>query len=366
MTTYVCPLDLGPADGITVAIKDTIDVKGVPTRAGSKALDDAAPATAHAEVVARLLKAGARIVGKTTLHELAFGVSGINDYAGTAVNVNFPDLIPGGSSSGSAAAVAEGSARIALGTDTGGSVRIPAACCGVYGLKPTYGRVSRKGVMPEVTSLDCVGPFANTVADIEWAMSAIDPTFAPEEVTNARIGYLPGQASPEIDAMVRGALSHESITVDDIALPAFMEAFTAGVAIINAENWAALGPIQTTGKVNPDVGDRIYAARLVTPEEVAASEEVRARITAEIDALFESFDVIALPTLSEAPPTLERARTDPTAVAVTRNVRAFNLSGHPALAMPLGALNGAPVSLQLVGPKGRDALVCAVAALLTS
>jgi amidase len=164
--------------------------------------------------------------------------------------------------------------------------------------------------------------------------------------------------------MVRAALTHDGVKVEEIDLPSFMDAFEAGVAIINAENWAALGPIQATGKVNPDVGDRIYAARLVTPEDVAASEKVRARITAEIDALFERFDVIALPTISEAPPTLERARTDPTAVAVTRNVRAFNLSGHPALAMPLGALNGAPVSLQLVGPKQRDALVCAVARLL--
>ncbi|WP_460274210.1 amidase [Celeribacter sp. ULVN23_4] len=366
MTTYVCPLDLGPEEGVTVAIKDTIDIEGLPTRAGSKALDDAAPATAHAEVVAGLLNAGARIVGKTTLHELAFGVSGINDYAGTAVNAKFPDLIPGGSSSGSAAAVAEGSARVALGTDTGGSVRIPAACCGVYGLKPTYGRVSRKGVMPDATSLDCVGPFANSIADIEWAMSAIDPSFEAERIEAARIGYLPGQATPEIDAMVRAALAHDGVTVEEIDLPSFMDAFEAGVAIINAENWAALGPIQATGKVNPDVGDRIYAARLVTPDDVAASEEVRTRITTEIDALFETYDVIALPTLSEAPPTLERARTDPTAVAVTRNVRAFNLSGHPALAVPLGALSAAPVSLQIVGPKQRDALVCAVAALLTA
>ncbi|SFK26118.1 amidase [Celeribacter neptunius] len=365
MSSYVSRFCLGTEGGVTVAIKDTIDIKGLPTRAGSKALEEAAPAADHAEVVQNLLDAGAEITGKTTLHELAFGVSGINDHAGTAVNAKFPDLIPGGSSSGSAAAVAEGSARIALGTDTGGSVRIPAACCGVYGLKPTFGRVSRKGVMPDATSLDCVGPFANSIEDLEWAMSAIDPTFTPERVESARIGYLPGQATPEIDAMVRAALEHEGTRVEEVTLPSFLAAFEAGVAIINAENWAALGSIQATGKVSPDVGDRIYAARLVTPEEVATSEEIRSRITAEIDALFTKVDVIALPTLSQAPPTLTRARTDPTAVAVTRNVRAFNLSGHPALAMPLGALNDAPVSLQLVGPKQRDALLCAVAGLLT-
>lgn len=366
MTTYVERLSIGPADGIALAVKDTIDIAGHPTRAGSRALDDAAPATRNADAVQALLDAGARIVGKTTLHELAFGVSGINDHAGTAVNAHFPALIPGGSSSGSAAAVAEGSARIALGTDTGGSVRIPAACCGVYGLKPSFGRISRRGVMPERTSLDCVGPFAASLADIVWAMQAMDPTFRPETVTRARIGYLPGQASPEIEARVRAALDRPGISVEEIALPSFHEAFDAGVAIINSENWAALGPIQATGKVNPDVGDRIYAARLVTPEAVAGAEAVRARIRAEIDAVLARVDVIALPTLADAPPTLERARTDPTAVAVTRNVRTFNLSGHPALAMPLDPLDGAPVSLQLVGLHGRDALVCAVAGLLES
>lgn len=364
MTTYVQTLSIGPDDGMSVAIKDTIDIAGWPTRAGSPALDDAAPAARNARVVDLLLAASAHIVGKTTLHELAFGVSGINDHAGTAVNARFPDLIPGGSSSGSAAAVAEGSARVAIGTDTGGSVRIPAACCGVWGMKPTYGLVSRDGVMPPVSSLDCVGPFAATLEDLEWAMSVIAPGFVPERLDSARIGWLPGQADLAIEAAVRSALDRAGIEVIDVALPAFTEAFEAGVSLINAENWASLGSLLDGGKVNPSVAARIAAGQHVTETQLAEAEAARARITAEIDALLDTVDVLALPTLAAPPPTVDLACADPTAVAVTRNVRSFNLSGHPALAMPLPPLSGAPVSLQLVGAKGADARVCAVAALI--
>ncbi|MBT9383556.1 amidase [Pseudooceanicola sp. CBS1P-1] len=364
MTTYVTRLSLGDPAGPAIAVKDSIDIAGFPTRAGCPALEDAPPAPAHAEVVERLLAAGGHVLGKTTLHELAFGVSGINDHAGTAVNAQFPELIPGGSSSGSAAAVAEGSARIAIGTDTGGSVRIPAACCGVWGLKPSYGRLSRKGVMPAESSLDCVGPFAATLEDLEWAMAAMDPGFVARRIKTARVAYLSGQATPAIDAAVRAALRTPEIAVHEAELPAAAEAFEAGVSLINAENWAASGPLLETGKVHPAVAARIAAGADVDADEIARAEAVRARITAQIDALLGQAEVIALPTLADAPPTLELARRDPTAVAVTRNVRAFNLSGHPALAMPLAPLNGAPVSLQLVGARGADALVCAVAALI--
>jgi len=364
MSAYVLSLDLGPDDGVSVAVKDTIDIAGHPTRAGSAALDDAPPAAGHAEVVTRMLQAGARIVGKTVLHELAFGVSGINDHAGTPVNPAFPDLIPGGSSSGSAVAVAEGSARVALGTDTGGSVRIPAACCGVFGLKPGFGRVSRRGVMPATTSLDCVGPFARTIEDIEWAMAAIAPGFVAERVGAARVAYLPDRAETAIEAAVRAALARPGVTLEEVTLPSFDAAFAAGVAVINAENWAALGPLTGTGRLAPDVERRLCAAQGTTAEDVAAAEAVRARFCAEIDTVLQAFDVIALPTLAAPPPSLARARTDPSAVAVTQNVRGFNLSGHPALAMPLAPLNGAPVSVQLVGRMGAEARICAVAALL--
>jgi len=157
-------LNLGTAGGVTVAVKDCIDIAGYPTKSGSGALADRGPAKRHADVVEGILQGGGLIVGKANMHELAYGVTGINRVFGTPVNPRFPTFIPGGSSSGSAAAVAAGLARIAIGSDTGGSIRMPATCCGVFGLKPTFGRISRRGCEPAETSLDCIGPFAQDVA----------------------------------------------------------------------------------------------------------------------------------------------------------------------------------------------------------
>lgn len=152
----ILPLDQG-GDGPRVAVKDVIDIAGTPTRAGSRALADRPAAATHARAVQHLLDAGCRIVGKANMHELAFGMTGVNDWTGTPVNPRYPNLVPGGSSSGSATAVAAGLWDWALGTDTGSSIRAPAACCGVVGLKPTFGRLSRHGLTPENSSLDCVG-----------------------------------------------------------------------------------------------------------------------------------------------------------------------------------------------------------------
>ncbi|MFG1380995.1 amidase [Xanthobacter versatilis] len=360
MSIFVKTLSLG-ADGPRVAVKDTIDIAGEPTMAGSRALADAAPATEHAEVVARALAAGCRIVGKTTLHELAFGVTGINDWSGTPENPKWPHLVPGGSSSGSAAAVAAGLADFALGTDTGGSVRIPAACCGVFGLKPTFGRVSRHGVMPTDSTIDCVGPIATSADMLMRAMEIIDPTFARRSVNAPRIGRVAVKANPAIHRAVNEALAASGVESRDVKLAGLEAAFSAGLAIINAENVTGLGHLLQTGLVGDDVARRLAQAAAVTREEIAAAEFVRAAFTAEIDALLEALDVLVLPTMPEFPPTLAEARGDLSAVGMTTFVRPFNLSGHPAATVPLLAENGAPAGLQVVGRKGEDALVLAVA-----
>src|ERR1700747_2012230 len=152
--------------GLRVGVKDSIDVAGFPTRMASACFADAPPAPQHAAVVRSLLNAGCRIVGKTNLHELAYGLTGINRWTGTPLNPRSPARVPGGSSSGSAVAVAAGLVDFALGNDTGGSIRLPAACCGVVGLKPSFGRVSRTGVHPEHSTLDCVGPLAGEVCEV--------------------------------------------------------------------------------------------------------------------------------------------------------------------------------------------------------
>jgi amidase len=359
---FVCAADLGPKDGPTVAVKDTIDIAGLPTQSGSRAFADAPPATAHAAVVQSVLDAGGRIVGKTTLHELAFGMTGINDWAGTPPNPLFPDLVPGGSSSGSAAAVAAGLVDFAIGTDTGGSVRMPAAHCGIFGLKPTHGRISRAGVAPAVSSLDCVGPMAATMDGLIAAMAMMDPTFLPDESPTGvlRLGLPEVEADPAIHAAVSKAVEASGAEAQAIALPSLEDAFAAGLTIINAENWSAFGALSGSDLLGPDVRARLLKAGATTAEAVALAEEVRARFTREVDAALAKVDALALPTLPGFPMTVAEARAGKIDLRASLLIRPFNLSGHPALALPLPAEGGKPVSLQLVGRKGGEAALCAL------
>lgn len=366
MTVFVAEIGLG-GSGPAVGVKDTIDIAGYPTRAGSRSLERAAPAAATAPVVERLVQAGYRIVGKTTMHELAFGTTGINAWAGTPVNVKFPAYVPGGSSSGSAAAVAAGLVDVALGTDTGGSVRVPAACCGVYGLKPTFGRVSRQGVMPAHSTLDCVGPFAADMEGLVACMRVIDPTFGPLPVLDGvSLGVLDVAARAEIRQAVADAVSRSGLPAGQAVLPGFAAAYAAGLVIINAETWAACKDLVATGLVGPDVAHRLRLAAQVTADELAAAEKVRLEFTAEVDAALRQHRILALPTMADAPPLLAEAADTTKLVGMTSLVRPFNVSGHPAIAIPLPSGNGFPISLQLVAAKGDDELLCAAALHIAS
>src|ERR1700722_10842011 len=204
MTTFITRYDT-TGSGIRLAVKDLIDMAGEPTTAGCRAVaEKAAPAAADAACLAGAREAGARIVGKTNLHELALGVTGVNEWYGTPVNPLDPGLVPGGSSSGSAVAVATGEADVAYGSDTGGSVRIPAAWCGTTGLKTTWGRIPLEGVWPLAPSFDTVGPMARSVGGLVTGMQLLEPGFTVAEARSADLSV--GRLAIEADPLITSAL----------------------------------------------------------------------------------------------------------------------------------------------------------------
>jgi amidase len=355
-------LSLGTLGGVTVVVKDCIDIAGYATRSGSGALMDRDAAQEHADVVAGIVQGGGHIVGKASMHELAYGVTGINRLFGTPVNPRFPTLIPGGSSSGSAAAVASGLAQIAIGSDTGGSIRMPATCCGVLGLKPTFGRVSRKGCEPAESSLDCIGPFARDVAGLELAMRLIDPSYvsAPAPAV-LRLGKIATCAQADVDAAVDRALVQVSGTVVVIDLPLLEEAFQAGITIMAAECWSAFGMLTGDPRMGEDVRARLLAAQKVTQDQVAQAEQVRTAFATAVDDALAEVDILVLPTLPAVPPALDELGDAAAILRLTALVRPFNLSGHPALSIPIEGPNGRPAGMQIVAKRGADAQLCAVA-----
>ncbi|MEX0493017.1 amidase [Raoultella terrigena] len=351
---FISRFTLGAGE-LTFAAKDTLDIAGHPTRAGSPVLQGALPASRHAAVIQRLLENGCRLLGKTTLHELAFGVTGINAWSGTPLNPHYPALIPGGSSSGSATVVAAGEVDFALGTDTGGSVRMPAACCGVVGLKPTWGRVSRDGVIPAHSSLDCVGFFAREVATLRSALEkALGETAAQFPAQRGEYGFISGLASAEIDRLILARLAQAGVELSAVTLPGFSEAHEAGLTIISQENWQAFHAIVDAPELAADVALRIRAGAEISPAQRQAAEQVRAAFTRAVDAQLTITPFILLPTLPALPPTLQEAADPLRVVNLTRLVRPFNLSGHPALTLPVGEIDQRPVALQIVGGKNRE------------
>ncbi|HEX4503278.1 MAG TPA: amidase [Scandinavium sp.] len=354
---------LGEGD-LHFAVKDTLDVAGYRTQAGCPALENAPVAEQHASVVATLLNKHCVLTGKTTLHELAFGVTGINPWSGTPLNPRYPALIPGGSSSGSAAVVASGEADFSIGTDTGGSVRMPAACCGIIGLKPGYGVLSRKGVMPADSSLDCVGVFSRDAQVLRQVTTRLSVTVDAPLATLPTMSFI-SAATPEIDSLILSFLAERDISPQPTNLPTLDDAHRAGLAIISHENWLALSPLLASGKVSTDVATRIRAGADVSTQALQDAERIRARFTAQVDALLTQTPLLALATLPELPPTLDEARDPLSVVNLTRLVRPFNLSGHPALTLPVGEIDGRPVSLQLIAAKGHDGLLVQAAEWLT-
>ena len=356
--------------GLRVAIKDLIDMAGLPTTAGCQEVERrAVPAAADASCLAGIRAAeaagGVRIVGKTNLHELAFGVSGINAAYGTPVNPLDAGRIPGGSSSGSAVAVASGEADIALGTDTGGSIRVPAACCGIVGLKTTWGRVPLQGCWPLSPSLDTIGPMASSVARIVEGMDLLEPGFAIASVgasTPSVIGRLrpPADCDPGVDAAIDAALRASGIESIEVEFPDWPLLQDACLALLLAEAWASDRHLldRSDNFVSAMTQGRLGAGADVPPAAVAAAHVQRAKSLDALRSLFTRVEALALPSAPMLAPTLE----DGPAALIAAYTRPGNLLGTPSLSLPIpvppqlrvAATAHLPASLQLLGLPGDE------------
>ncbi|HEX2850672.1 MAG TPA: amidase [Acidimicrobiales bacterium] len=359
MATFIEVLD-SSGDGPRLAVKDLIDVEGVPTTAGSRAQAAiAGPAAADAPCVAVARAAGARIVGKTNLHELAYGASGINPWFGTPENPLDASRVPGGSSSGSAVAVATGQADVALGTDTGGSVRLPSACCGTAGLKTTFGRIPTAGVWPLAQSLDTIGPMAADVAGVVLGMSLLEDGFAPSPVDGRRprVGRIRNVVAldPVVDEAVDRALAAAEVDVIDVTLPGWQASMGAFMVLIATEAWVNDAPLlaRDPDGIGADVTTLLRAGSALGGAEIRAARAAAVAWRAEVAAALADVDALALPTLPTFPPRLDE---DPGSMIL--HTAAVNVAGNPALVLPVPAGGPLPASLQLIGPwYGEEQLV---------
>jgi amidase len=357
VSTWILRLD-EPGDGPRVAVKDIIDVAGTPTTAGCAVLARIAePATVDAPCLAGLRAADAAVVGKANLHELACGGTGVNPHFGTPVNPFDPTRIPGGSSSGSAVALADGEVDVAIGTDTAGSVRTPSACCGTVGLKTTFGRVPVDGVWPLAPSLDTVGPMARDVAGTIAGMALLEPGFAADPDPSPAIGRvrLP-DVDPAVDAAVDDLLARAEVEVVDVRLPGWDAAVDAGWAVMFHEVWRVDRVLYEVdaGGIGADVRERLEEGRAVSSDRYHAALAHRAVWRAELAAAFARTPVLAWPTIAMFP-----TRIDEPAPNTRRTNIIVNLAGHPSLALPAPTGGPFPASVQLCGPDRSEALLCA-------
>jgi amidase len=362
---------------LSLAVKDNIDMKGVVTTAGSQYLADTSPpALRDAECMAIARERNVQIVGKTNLSEFAVSPSGLNDYFGTPRNPfkEWPRLIPGGSSSGSAVAVARGEADVAFGTDTAGSIRVPAACCGIMGLKTTFGLVSIKGVFPiEPKHLDTVGPMGKDIPHVVQGMDLLQTGFAARyraavaakpSAKDIKIGrlYLSG-TDPKIDKAVDEALAEghfRVIALDQSFKAKWDQAMTDGNTLAAAGAWISNQQYLDKIRVRVRTKAVILLGRLLYPAQYQTALHRLREWRHALHKIFKKVDFIALPTLQVMPPRIPiigKIALLEARILKMQNTAAVNFAGNPALAIPIPIEHERiPVtSLQLVGPRLSEA-----------
>lgn len=360
--------DRGPLHGVPISLKDLIDVRGVPTTAASR-VREGHVATHDAPVITNLRQAGAVFVGKTNLHEFAFGTTNEDSAYGPARNPHDPERSPGGSSGGSAASVVAGMALASIGTDTGGSIRIPAGACGLVGLKPTYGEVSADCIVPLSRALDHVGPLARSITDACIVYEALVGAPAARPLTPAPVGTLKfALLTPYFcDVLDDGVRAAFAQTVETLR--------RAGAMVNEAgiHHAADIGPIYTHLSVadaaayhatmleqkpkayTPNVRLRLEMGRYILAEDYVRALKGRELLRREVDAAMSEYDALLLPTLPVPAPKIGVAnvkvgdREEPVRNVMLRLTQLFNMTGHPVVSLPCGTASGMPVGLQLVG-----------------
>jgi aspartyl-tRNA(Asn)/glutamyl-tRNA(Gln) amidotransferase subunit A len=369
--------------GLSISIKDNIDIAGERTGGGCKLLEDTPPALAHAAVVARLKSAGAVIVGRTNMSELAFSGLGYNRFYGTPANPwdRATRRIPGGSSSGAAVSVTDGMAVAALGTDTGGSVRIPAALTGLAGFKPTQARVPRDGVLPLSTLLDCVGPLAHNISDCALLDGILSGDSAPLEsfAEPLRLCTADDFMLEAADATVRSAYEKAKAALERAGarfepLPeggfAEMLEYNRRGSFSAAEAWERFGEniLARPQDIDPRIGERILRGRRITPADLDANARMRAAMIERFERAMPAFDALIAPTVAiVAPPIADMEDDDCFRRAnglILRNPMVANLLDAPSLTVPCHAPGTAPVGLMLIGARMSDRRLLAIGAAI--
>ena len=382
-----------PLQGVPISLKDLFDTKGIRTTAGTKILADRIPAE-DATATQKLNNAGAVLVGKTNMHEFAFGPTSVNPHYGTPCNPWDPERIPGGSSGGSATAVALALGFGALGSDTGGSIRIPSSACGIAGLKPTYGRASLHGVIPLSWSLDHPGPMARTVEDVAILLGVIagyDPRDPRSQdvpipdytkaltgnIKGVRVGvpktYFFDRVAAEVDTAVKTALRNieklgaQMVEVDLARLPLQQEIFTP-IVVPEAYAWHEHYLEKQADLYGDDVRARIEPGRSMLSVDYVRAQQARMIMKEEFKEVFRTIDVIVSPTLPIPAPRIDRLLQpwgdDPETAnaSLTRFTRPFNIAGCPAISIPCGfTAGGLPIGMQIGGKPFDEANVLRVA-----
>ena len=374
-------IDRGPLHGIPISIKDLIDIAGQPTTAASK-VRAGHVAQRDAVVVKRLRDAGAVLIGKTNLHEFALGTTSEESAFGAVHNPRDLSRSAGGSSGGSAAAVAVGMGRMSVGSDTGGSIRIPAAACGVVGLKPSLGEVPTEGVVPLCATFDHVGPITRSVADAAtlWAVLAgreIRPieTPAPRDITLGALGdYFTAMLESEVRSTFERAIERlrssgigvvqRTVSETDAIIDTYVN-----ISLAEAAHWHAETLDSRPQDYQQPVRERLERGRTVSAVSYLRARDVREVLTRAVDSALDGCSALVLPTLPIVAPTLGAAQvtmdSGPSSTllvraAMLRLTQLFNVTGHPAISIPIPT-NGLPVGLQLVGRRDKTEELLAVA-----